>query len=85
MLARIAGDFGKDYESILIVDASGTVVGDSVGGKIKGLSLADRAGFQAAKQGTANVSPAVKSKVTGNVLAPVAAPVFPMGENLSAQ
>ncbi|RZB35773.1 MAG: methyl-accepting chemotaxis protein [Desulfobacteraceae bacterium Eth-SRB2] len=75
MLSRFMKNFGNDYESILVADTKGVVFADGNGGKYKGVSLANREYFQIAKQGRANVSTPVKSKLTGKPIAPVCAPI----------
>ena len=75
MLSRFMKNFGNDYESILVADTNGVVFADGNGGKYKGVSLANREYFQIAKQGRANVSTPVKSKLTGKPIAPVCAPI----------
>ncbi|MBW1940470.1 MAG: Cache 3/Cache 2 fusion domain-containing protein, partial [Deltaproteobacteria bacterium] len=67
---------GNDYESILVTDSNGTVFADGDAGKYKGMSLAAREYFHIAKQGTVNVATPVKSKISGNPIAPVCAPIF---------
>ncbi len=79
-LADAMGKIGKDYEAIMITDASGVVVSDGNNGDYKGFSLADRGYFQKAKGGTANVGAVVKSKKTGNPIATVCAPVTEDGK-----
>jgi methyl-accepting chemotaxis protein len=76
MLSRFMKNFGDDYESILVSDANGIVFADGNGGKQKGMSLANREYFKTARQGQPNVSPPVKSKITGKPIAPVCAPIF---------
>jgi len=75
-LADTGKKAGKDIESIVVSDASGTVFADGSGGKLKGMSISDREYFQAAKSGKANVGTAVKSKITGLPVVPVCAPLF---------
>jgi methyl-accepting chemotaxis protein len=75
MLSRFMKNFGNDYESILVADTNGVVFADGNGGKYKGVSLANREYFHIAKQGRANVSTPVKSKLTGKPIAPVCAPI----------
>ena len=70
---------GKDYEAILVTDASGAVVSDGNNGDYKGISLADREYFQKAKNGQANVGAVVKSKKTGNPVATACAPIMKDG------
>ena len=75
-LSHAFKQIGNDYESILVADAGGRVYADSDGGKYKGMDISGRGYFKIAKQGQANVSTAVKSKLSGNPIAPVCAPVF---------
>ncbi|MCF8084996.1 MAG: Cache 3/Cache 2 fusion domain-containing protein [Deltaproteobacteria bacterium] len=76
MLSRQMKDLGQDLESILVADANGMVFADGAKGKFKGMSMADRDYFQTAKQGTANVSTPIKSKISGKPVAPVCAPIL---------
>jgi len=76
MLSKTMKEIGNDYESILLSDAKGIVFADGNQGINKGISLADRSYFQLAKQGKANVSTPVKSKLSGKPIAPVCAPIF---------
>lgn len=80
-LAEAMAKIGKDYETMLVTDANGTVVADGNNGSYKGVSLADWDYFQKAKNGKANVGAVVKSKKTGNPVATVCAPSRQM-ENL---
>ncbi|MCF8120382.1 MAG: Cache 3/Cache 2 fusion domain-containing protein, partial [Deltaproteobacteria bacterium] len=75
MLSRQMRDLGQDMESILVADVNGIVFADGADGKFKGMSLADRDYFQTAKQGTANVSTPIQSKISGKPVAPVCAPI----------
>ncbi len=74
-LAAIMGKIGKDYEVILVTDAKGVIVADGSKGEYKGISLAERDYFQAAKSGKVSVGSVVKSKKTGNPVASVAVPI----------
>ncbi len=82
-LARIGEDLaaamkkiGKDYEAIVVIDKNGVVLADGIGGKTKGLNLADRDYFKEVKAGKAYaVGSAVKSKLTGNPTVGVASPI----------
>jgi len=78
-LAKAMGKIGKDYEAIIVTDASGVVVADGNNGDYKGLSLADREYFQKAKEGKANAGTVVKSKKTGNPITGVCAPIMKDG------
>ncbi len=76
MLGKMLSNRSEGYEAILVTDANGTVYADGNNGKFVGVSLADRKYFQTAKQGKANVSTPVKSKLTGGNIAPVSAPIM---------
>ena len=74
---------GKDYETILVTDAQGRVFADGSTGKHVGMSVADREYFQKARNGEPNVATPVKSKISGQPVIPICAPVLsPTGENL---
>ncbi|MFO7600263.1 MAG: methyl-accepting chemotaxis protein [Candidatus Desulfacyla sp.] len=75
-LSDTAKKAGKDIETIVVSDPSGTVFADGSGGTLKGISIADRDYFHGAKGGKANVGTAVKSKSTGLPVVPVCAPLF---------
>ena len=76
-LAESMSRIGKDYELIVVADASGTVFADSNKGKQQGISVADRSYFQRVKaEKTSVVSDPVKSKSSGKPVVPVCAPVF---------
>jgi len=76
MLVNTMKKMGHDYESVLIVDADGTVFADGSNGKNKGLALDQREYFQIAKKGEVNISTPVKSKLSGKPIAPVCAPIY---------
>jgi methyl-accepting chemotaxis protein len=75
-LADAMAKMGKDYEVIMVTDASGIVVSDGNNGEYKGISFAERDYFQKAKSGKANVGSVVKSKKTGNPVATFCAPIM---------
>ncbi len=75
-LAAIMKKLGNDYDMLYLVDASGKIFADNVGGKFKGLDISDRGYFKEAKGGKANVGAVAKSKATGNIVAPVCAPIY---------
>ena len=79
-LTSAMAKIGKDYEALLVTDASGVVVSDGNDGGYKTLSLADRDYFQQAKAGQANVGSVVKSKKTGNPVATACAPIMKDGK-----
>ena len=75
VLHKAAKKMGKDYEAVLVTDGKGMVIADSQQGKNKGMSLANREYFQIAREGKPNISPPVKSKLTGKPIVVVAAPI----------
>ncbi|MCF8070041.1 MAG: Cache 3/Cache 2 fusion domain-containing protein [Desulfobacterales bacterium] len=75
-LADIIQKIGNDYESVLIADANGVVFADGQSGADKGLSIAQREYFNTAKQKGANVGMPVISKITGNPVFPICAPII---------
>ena len=75
---------GKDYETMYIIDANGNIVSDGSKGEYKGVSLADRAYFKAAKEGKANAGNVVKSKKTGNPVATICVPIMQDGKFIGA-
>ena len=79
-LTSAMAKIGKDYEALLVTDASGVVVSDGNDGGYKTLSLADRDYFQQAKAGQANVGSVVKSKKTGNPVATACVPIMKDGK-----
>jgi methyl-accepting chemotaxis protein len=73
-LAAIHKKIGKDYETVLLADARGTVVATS-DGKAVGAAIGERDYFIAAKAGNTSVGSVVNSKSTGNPIMPVGAPL----------
>ena len=67
---------GDNYEQFIFINEQGIVEADSIGGKTKGLSLADREYFKEAKNSKACVGDVVKSRVTGNPITTAAVPVI---------
>ncbi|MCG8566885.1 MAG: methyl-accepting chemotaxis protein [Desulfobacterales bacterium] len=67
----------EDYETLMVTNADGLVVSDSMEGKLRdqNLSLADRDYFQSCKNGEAMIGRPALSKVTGDVVAVVAVPI----------
>jgi len=78
-LGSIMKQIGADYEHIVVADRGGVVFADDSNGKVKGINVADRDYFKAAKEGKASVGAVTKSRVSGNPIVPVGAPVI--GEN----
>ena len=81
-LADAMAKIGKDYEALTILDANGVVVSDSIGGKSKGISLAERDYFKKAKAGQDNIGDVVKSKNSGNPIVAVCSPIMRDGKFL---
>ena len=76
-LSDIRNETGQDYESILVVDTTGTTIADGTNGdntRAK-LSIKDRDYFKQAMSGTSNVGQAIKSKISGKPVVPICAPV----------
>jgi len=67
---------GADYELMLLLDERGVCFADSNGGKNNGLNVSEMGYFQAAKAGNANVGAPVNSRVSGNPVTPICAPVY---------
>jgi len=71
---------GKKYEVVILTDAEGLVIADSIGGTwVKGkISLKDRDYFKTVKNtGEANVGEVILSKETGKPVTVICAPVKP--------
>ena len=77
-LTLIVQKSNKDYETINITGLDGKVFADGDGGKRTrtGVNLSDRDYFKTAKEGKINVGTVVKSKTTGNLVLPFAAPIY---------
>jgi methyl-accepting chemotaxis protein len=67
---------GDNYEQLLFINEQGIVAADSVGGKTKGTSLAERNYFKEAKSGKADVGDVVQSKISGQPIAVASTPVL---------
>jgi len=67
---------GENYEQFIFINEQGVVVADSIGGKTKGVSVADRGYFKEAKSGKSDVGVVVKSRVTGQPITAAAVPVL---------
>ncbi len=74
-LTGIMDSIGGDYEAIFLVGPDGEVYADGNKGAYKGVSIKDRPYFRKSKNGKPLVGDPVKSKVTGNAVVPVVAPV----------
>ncbi len=78
-LSDVMKQIGGQYEAIVAVNREGVVFADGSNGEIKGLNVADRDYFKAAKEGKAGIGTVVKSKMTGNPVVPICAPIFGEG------
>ncbi|MCP3954550.1 MAG: methyl-accepting chemotaxis protein, partial [Desulfobacterales bacterium] len=74
-LTTMMKKIGSSYEGILLTGPDGKVVADGVGGKYKGIDLADRAYFKNAMAGKPGVASPVLSKSTGKPILPVCAAI----------
>ncbi len=75
-LSRVMKKIGGDYESVIVANQAGVVFADGGKGEWKGVSIADRDYFKAAKDGKTIVGSVVKSKKTGNPVVPISAPLL---------
>jgi methyl-accepting chemotaxis protein len=75
-LGKIHKNIGDNCELIVFMDPAGVVVADSVGGKQKGVSVAERPYFKEAKAGKANVGAVGISKASGQPFTAAAVPVY---------
>jgi methyl-accepting chemotaxis protein len=78
-LTSIMKKMGNDYEVLFVANATGAIQADGIGGSYKGINIADRDYFVAAKAGKANIGTVVKSKKTGNPIAVIVAPIYKNG------
>lgn len=74
-LASALNDVGKNYENIAVTDRSGVVYVDAMDSKTRGIKLGDRGYIKKALGGEVVVGDVVKSKASGNLILPIAAPV----------
>ncbi len=78
-LSNVMKQVGSGYETILVTNPEGVVFADGNGGQNKGLNLADRDYFKAAKEGRASIGAIAKSKLSGNPIMPIGAPIIAEG------
>ncbi len=78
-LTGIMKAIGHDYEGMFIADATGRIYADGNEGAYKDVSIADREYFQKARQGERLVGTPIASKVTGEPVVPIAAPIQTAG------
>jgi len=74
-LAGFMSQLSNGYESVYVADKNGIIFSDGSNGIYKGISVADREYFHAAKSGKVSVSDPIISKVTGNIVVSVCAPL----------
>ncbi len=73
----------NDYETINITALNGKVFADGDEGKRTNVDLSDRDYFKGAKEGKINVGTVVRSKTTGNLVLPFAAPIYSKANQVS--
>ena len=78
-LSEVMKQIGSEFEHIVVANPEGVVFADDTNGKVKGLNVSDRDYFKAAKQGKASIGAVSKSKMTGNPIVPIGAPVLGEG------
>lgn len=78
-LSEVIKKIGSEYEAIIVVSPEGVVFADSVDGKAKNVNVSDRDYFKAAKEGRASIGAVVKSRLSGNPIVPIGAPIFGEG------
>ncbi len=74
-LSTAMKEIGSHYEIIIVTDLNGAIYADGSAGSYKGISIADRDYFKAAKDGKANIGQVIKSKKTGNPVVPIGVPI----------
>jgi methyl-accepting chemotaxis protein len=77
--ADLAGSMqksGNDYEVIYVVDPSGKIFADSIGGQYKGIDVSDRDYIRSAMAGKASVGKVIKSKGSGKPIVPICTPIL---------
>ena len=67
---------GSEYETIIVTNTEGVIFADGNNGEYKGINIADRDYFKAAKDGKVNIGTVIKSKKTGNPVVPISAPLL---------
>jgi len=78
-LADVMKQIGGQYEAIVVVNPEGVVFADGSNGEIKGLNVADRDYFKAARDGKAGIGTVVKSRISGNPVVPICVPLLGEG------
>ncbi len=67
---------GENYEAIVVAGLNGIVYADSLDGKLQGMEIGDGEYFKLAKQGKYNTGNVSKSKLSGDPIIPIAAPIL---------
>jgi len=75
-LADVMKQIGSDYEGIIVANADGVILADGSNGEYRGLNIAERDYFKSAKEGKVNLGTVIKSKLTGNPIVPISAPLY---------
>ncbi len=78
-LGSVMKQIGADYECIVVADLAGVGFADSSNGETKGISFADKDYFKVAKEGKATIGAVYKSRLSGNPIVPLGAPII--GQN----
>jgi len=78
-LLNVMKQIGADYETLVVTNPEGVILADGSNGKVKGVSIADRDYFKAAREGKASIGAVAKSKMTGNPIVPLGAPIYGEG------
>lgn len=74
-LERNMAIIGDEYEAMFVANAQGIIFADSQKGVYKGVNVADRGYFTAARNGNTNVGKAIHSRVTQQPVVVIAAPI----------
>ncbi|MBF0476661.1 MAG: Cache 3/Cache 2 fusion domain-containing protein [Deltaproteobacteria bacterium] len=75
-LAHAMKEIGADYEAIFAVDLKGTVYSDSIGGGLKGASVAEEPYFKSVTNGRAAFVNVCRSKQNDGLTFTIAVPVY---------
>ncbi len=75
-LERNMTTVGAEYEAMFVADAQGVIFADGVGGGYKGVNIADRDYFTAARNGNTVVGKAIRSRVTQQPVVVISAPIL---------
>jgi methyl-accepting chemotaxis protein len=75
-LSGVMKQIGGEYESIIVTNPEGVIFADGSNGEYRNINVSDRDYFKAARDGKTNVGAVVKSKKTGNPVAPISVPLL---------